>query len=76
MALVQVNPGKLGPRLRPHSQGPACDAKIPPVDLSSPRIPDVWMPVCGTTQMHAGQITLSSSAHATQPWTYLRIMFP
>jgi bla regulator protein BlaR1 len=51
MALVQVNPGKLGQRLRPHSQGPACDAKIPPVDRSSPKIPDVWMPVCDSTQM-------------------------
>ena len=51
MALVLVNPGKLGPRLRPHSEGPACDAKIPPIDRSSPKIPDVWMPSCGTTQM-------------------------
>jgi bla regulator protein blaR1 len=50
MALVQVNPGKLGPRLRPHSEGPPCDAKIPPVDRSSPKIPEVWIPVCGTTQ--------------------------
>jgi bla regulator protein blaR1 len=50
MALVQVTPGKIGPRLRPHSEGPACDAKIPPVDRSSPKIPDVWIPVCGTTQ--------------------------
>ena len=51
MALVRVNPDKLGPRLRPHAEGPACDAKIPPVDRSSPKIPDVWLPVCGTTQM-------------------------
>lgn len=52
MALVLLKPGKLGPHLRPHSQGPPCDAKIPPVDLSSPKIPDVWIPVCGTTQNH------------------------
>lgn len=52
MALVMIKPGKLGPRLRLHSQGPACDAKISSVDLSSPKIPDVWIPVCGTTQMH------------------------
>ena len=51
MALVLANPNKLGPRLRLHSQGPACDAKIPPVDHSSPKIPDVWMPVCDSTQM-------------------------
>jgi bla regulator protein blaR1 len=51
MALVLINPGKPGPRLRPHSEGPACDAKIPPVDRSSPKIPDVWMPICGSTQL-------------------------
>jgi uncharacterized protein (TIGR03435 family) len=51
MALVMIRPGRLGPRLRPHSQGPACDAKIPSVDRSSAKIPDVWMPVCGSTQM-------------------------
>ena len=50
MALVQVEPGKLGPRLRPHSAGPSCDAKISPIDRTSQKIPDVWMPVCGTTQ--------------------------
>jgi bla regulator protein blaR1 len=51
LALVMIHPGTLGPRLLPHSQGPVCDAKIPPVDRSSPRIPDVWMPVCGSTQL-------------------------
>ena len=50
LALVQIKPGILGPRLRPHSQGPACDARIPQVDRSSPKIPDVWLPSCGTTQ--------------------------
>jgi bla regulator protein BlaR1 len=50
MALVQIRPGRLGPRLRSHSQGPACDATIPPVDRNSLKIPDVWLPVCGITQ--------------------------
>jgi uncharacterized protein (TIGR03435 family) len=50
MALVLIEPGKLGFRLRPHSQGPPCDANIPPVDRDSPKIPDVWLPVCGTTK--------------------------
>jgi bla regulator protein blaR1 len=52
MALVLVNPGKLGRWLRPHSEGPPCDAKIPPVDLSSPKIPAVWIHFCGSTQNH------------------------
>lgn len=51
MALVQVEPGKLGSRLRPHAQGPTSNATIPPVDRSSPKIPDVWNPVCGNFQM-------------------------
>jgi uncharacterized protein (TIGR03435 family) len=51
MALVLVEPGKLGFRLRPHSLGPPCDAQIPPVDRNSPKIPDVWRPVCGDFQM-------------------------
>ena len=51
MALVLVEPDKLGYRLRPHSQGPPCDAIIPPVDRSSPKIPDVWRPVCGDFQI-------------------------
>jgi bla regulator protein blaR1 len=51
MALVLVEPGKRGFRLRPHSEGPPCDAKIPPLDRSSPKIPDVWRQVCGDFQM-------------------------
>lgn len=51
MALVLVKPGKLGSRLRLHSEGPACDAKIPPVNRNSAEIPDVWMPTCGSTQL-------------------------
>jgi uncharacterized protein (TIGR03435 family) len=51
MALLPVEPGKLGPRLRPHSQGPPCDAKIPPVDRTSRKIPDIWTPVCGAFQL-------------------------
>jgi bla regulator protein blaR1 len=51
MALVLVEPGKLGFRLRPHSQGPPCDAKIAPVDRNSPKIPDTWRQVCGDFQL-------------------------
>jgi uncharacterized protein (TIGR03435 family) len=51
MALVLVEPRKLGYRLRPHSQGPPCDAKIPPVDRNSRKIPDVWRQVCGDFQL-------------------------
>jgi bla regulator protein blaR1 len=52
IALVLDKPGKLGPRLRPHSEGPSCDAKLPPVDFNSSKIPDVWIPVCNLTNLH------------------------
>jgi uncharacterized protein (TIGR03435 family) len=38
LALELAQPGKFGPRFHPHSQGPACDATIPPVDRNSPKI--------------------------------------
>jgi bla regulator protein BlaR1 len=47
MALVLAEPDKLGSRLRPHAQGPPCNAKIPPVDRDSPKKPEVWRPTCG-----------------------------
>jgi bla regulator protein BlaR1 len=50
MALVLVDPGNLGSRLRPHAKGPPCDAKIPPVYRNSPKIPDTWRPFCGDIQ--------------------------
>jgi bla regulator protein blaR1 len=52
MALVEVKPGTLGPRLTPHSEGPPCDAKIPPLDMNSSKIPEVWIRFCGSTQNH------------------------
>lgn len=76
MALVRVNPDKIGPRLRPHSEGPDCDAKIPPIDHSSPKVPDVWVPVCGTTQMVDWTNHTAFLPLAIQPWTYFRIGFP
>jgi bla regulator protein BlaR1 len=51
MALLLDEPGKLDFRLRPHSQGSPCDAKIPPVDRNSSKVPDVWRPICGDFQM-------------------------
>lgn len=49
LALVTVKRGKLGPRIRPHSQGLPCDAKwTPPTDRTSPTVPPGgFMPECG-----------------------------
>jgi bla regulator protein blaR1 len=48
-ALVPIKPGKLGPRLRPHSEGLACDAKwTRPPDRTAPSVPPGgFMPTCG-----------------------------
>jgi uncharacterized protein (TIGR03435 family) len=49
LALVLVKPGKLGPKLRPHSEGPPCDAAPSP---------DLWPPTCYsmTMTMNAGRL--------------------
>ena len=56
LALVPVKPGKTGPRLQPHFEGLACDAKwVAPPDRSSPSLPPGgFMPVCGAFGAIAG----------------------
>lgn len=48
LALVPDKPGKTGPKLRPHSEGPPCDVHLPSQtqDPGSKSI-DVFPPVCG-----------------------------
>ncbi len=54
--LVASRPGKLGPRIRPHAEGPACDAAVPaPADRSSPSVPPgQFVPFCGRVQAFDG----------------------
>jgi bla regulator protein blaR1 len=49
LALVLTKPGTPGPRLRPHSQGLACDTKwTAPPDRTSPSVlPGEFVPFCG-----------------------------
>ena len=56
LALVPLKPGQTGPRLRPHAEGLACDAKwIAPPDRGSPSVaPGGFMPVCGSVQGISG----------------------
>jgi uncharacterized protein (TIGR03435 family) len=51
LALVPDKSGKPGPRLRPHAEGLACDAKwIAPPDRTSPSVaPGGFVPDCGDT---------------------------
>ncbi len=50
LALVLAKPGAMGPRLRPHVQGLACNAKwTSPSNPTSPSVPPGgFMPICGT----------------------------
>jgi uncharacterized protein (TIGR03435 family) len=73
MALVLVEQGKLGPRLRPHSDGPPCDAKIPPSTAMRRRYLTSGDRSAATFRMSTGQITRSSSARATHPLNCSRI---
>ncbi len=54
LALTLIQPGKLGPKLRPHSEGPLCPDSfemLSPLTTPPPPLPkaaDVWPPQCGT----------------------------
>jgi uncharacterized protein (TIGR03435 family) len=56
LALVLAKPNALGARIRPHTQGLACDAKwTAPADPSAPTVPPGgWLPMCGGVAARAG----------------------
>ncbi len=56
LALVLAKPGVTGPRLLPHEQGLACDAKwTAPADLTAPTVPPGgWLPRCGVVGARPG----------------------
>jgi bla regulator protein blaR1 len=70
LALTLVNPGKLGPKLLPHSEGPPCpdsfemDKPFTPMPPPKPGV--AWPPQCGTTaQMGTGEGTWLGSRNTT-----------
>jgi len=58
LALVLVKPGKLGPQLRPHSEGPSCDAAPPP---------GVFPPKCHVMILDVGRVAIGASRDTTMP---------
>ena len=51
LALTLIHPGKLGPNIRPHAQGPACDVSVPPPAKGSlVKGPDLTPPGCALFQ--------------------------
>ena len=57
LALTLVKPGKLGPKLRPHSEGPPCpnsfDTDKPLAPIPPPKPGLAWPPQCGSTAQMA-----------------------
>jgi bla regulator protein blaR1 len=56
LALTFVRPGKLGPKLHPHSEGPPCPDSFEMIKPTWPPPPplkasDVWPPQCGTSAL-------------------------
>jgi len=50
-ALNLVRPGRIGPKLRPHQEGPACPDSFSMLFVGpNPNPSDVWPPVCETAQ--------------------------
>jgi len=78
LALRQVTPGKLGPKLLPHSQGPPCLEYESPVFGAKPPDPrkDVFPPTCGgaTRGIHGTQwvgnrdTTMATTAQQIYSW--------
>ena len=51
-ALVLDKPGKTGPQLHPHSEGPGCDVGVPQLNAGLPeKVPDIFPISCGTFQL-------------------------
>lgn len=71
LAMVLARPGKLGPNLKPHDQGPPCDgaaSPFPAADRSSPeKTSDVFPSICDAYMMKSGQdhIIHLGSRHTT-----------
>lgn len=59
-ALSLIKPGKLGPKLRPHAEGPPCDATPSP---------DVYPPKCEVTALtiRPGRMAMGGSRNTTMP---------
>jgi hypothetical protein len=78
-ALVPIKPGKTGPRLRPHAEGLACDAKwIARADRTAPSVPPGgFMPTCGDVALIlAPNHTFLLGARVISPWIISRSIFP
>ena len=63
LALVPVKAGKLGPKLRPHSEGPPCDA-LPPLGVGPSKCHVMMMDVARVAIGAARDTTMASIAGA------------
>jgi bla regulator protein blaR1 len=67
LALTLIKPGKLGPKLRPHADGPPCDTSTPPANGSSANVTDVYPRECSVYGLlrRPGQMLLAGSRNTT-----------
>jgi bla regulator protein blaR1 len=68
LALTLIKPGKTGPKLRPHADGPPCDAPAPPpASDRSEKIPGVYPARCDEYDMEVtpGHLVLLGSRNTT-----------
>jgi bla regulator protein blaR1 len=82
LAMTLVKPGKLGPRLRPHAQGPSCDVAVSnPTSGKLPKGEEIFPPECGVytaigkpnrvIEMGARNTTLEMIAYAISSFAQL-----
>jgi uncharacterized protein (TIGR03435 family) len=65
LELTLVNPGKRGPKLRPHSEGPPCPAASV-ASGSVPQVGEVFPPICGNASwFKADGVALMASRDST-----------
>jgi bla regulator protein blaR1 len=69
LALTLVKPGKLGPKLRPHSEGPPCPDSFemikPFTPIQAPKPGVVWPPQCGSSQLGTSDGTWNGARNTT-----------
>jgi len=67
LALTLIHPGKLGPNLRPHAEGPPCDAIPPPPSKGASADDVIFPPSCNQfgSNMNAEGLTQAGARNTT-----------
>jgi bla regulator protein BlaR1 len=75
-ALTLVKPGKTGPKLRPHAEGPPCpDSFVGLEPGAAASVSDVFPPSCGTDQMRGRNGVLLVGSRDTTPQSLADVIY-